>query len=86
MAGMRVERLDHLGIVAAVCQEIGLAAYLDALAGPSRASGKRRHGHSGHDSEWARLQQSSPVSGVAVLRHQARRAFVGSRHQGRTSA
>ena len=25
------ERLDHLGIVAGVCQEIGLAAYLDAL-------------------------------------------------------
>jgi Domain of unknown function (DUF4277) len=36
MAGMRVERLDHLGIVAGVCQEIGLAAYLDALAGPSQ--------------------------------------------------
>jgi hypothetical protein len=35
MAGVRVERLDHLGIVAGVCQEIGLAAYLDALAGPS---------------------------------------------------
>ncbi len=24
------ERLDHLGIVAEVCQEIGLAAWLDA--------------------------------------------------------
>ncbi len=36
MARMRVERLDHLGIVAGVCQEIGLAAYLDALAGPSQ--------------------------------------------------
>lgn len=36
MTGMRVERLDHLGIVAGVCQEIGLAAYLDALAGPSQ--------------------------------------------------
>jgi hypothetical protein len=35
MAGMRVERLDHLGIVAGVRQEIGLAAYLDALAVPS---------------------------------------------------
>jgi Domain of unknown function (DUF4277) len=35
MAGLRVERLDHLGIVAGVCQEIGLTAYLDALAGPS---------------------------------------------------
>jgi hypothetical protein len=36
MAGMRVERLDHLGIVAGVCQEIGLAEYLDALAWPSQ--------------------------------------------------
>jgi transposase len=35
MEGMRVERLDHLGIVAGVRQGIGLAAYLDALAGPS---------------------------------------------------
>jgi hypothetical protein len=35
-AGMRVERLDHLGIVAGICREIGLAAYLDALAGPSQ--------------------------------------------------
>ena len=33
MVGMRIERLDHLGIVAGVCSEIGLAAYLDALAG-----------------------------------------------------
>ena len=24
------ERLDHLGIVAGVCQELGVAAYLDA--------------------------------------------------------
>jgi transposase len=33
---MRVERLDHLGIVAGICREIGLAEYLDALAGPSQ--------------------------------------------------
>jgi transposase len=33
--GMRIERLDHLGIVAGVCEEIGLAAYLDAFAGPN---------------------------------------------------
>ncbi len=30
---MRIERLDHLGIVAGVCEEIGLAGYLDARAG-----------------------------------------------------
>jgi transposase len=33
---MRVERLDHLGIVAGICREIGLAEYLDALAGPNQ--------------------------------------------------
>ena len=26
------ERLDHLGVVAGVCEEIGLAAHLDRLA------------------------------------------------------
>ncbi len=36
MQGVRVERLDHLGIVAGMCREIGLAAYLDALAGPTQ--------------------------------------------------
>jgi len=30
------ERLDHLGIVAGVCQEIGLAEFLDAQAAGSR--------------------------------------------------
>src|SRR5499427_5432931 len=36
MRGVRVERLDHLGIVAGICREIGLAEYLDALAGPTQ--------------------------------------------------
>src|SRR5262245_63558886 len=36
MPGVRVERLDHLGIVAGMCREIGLAAYLDGLAGPTQ--------------------------------------------------
>jgi hypothetical protein len=27
------ERLDHLGIVAGVCEEIGIAVYVDQLAG-----------------------------------------------------
>jgi transposase len=36
MGSMRVERLDHLGIVAGICREIGLAEYLDARAGPSQ--------------------------------------------------
>jgi transposase len=33
---MRIERLDHLGIVAGICREIGVAAYVDALAGPNQ--------------------------------------------------
>jgi transposase len=36
MQGVRVERLDHLGIVAGICREIELAEYLDGLAGPSQ--------------------------------------------------
>jgi transposase len=36
MKGVRVERLDHLGIVAGICREIGLAEYLDGLAGPTQ--------------------------------------------------
>ena len=28
MPSMRVERLDHLGIVAGICREIGLAGHL----------------------------------------------------------
>lgn len=31
MRGMRVERLEHLGIVAGICREIGLTEYLDTL-------------------------------------------------------
>jgi hypothetical protein len=55
MAGIRVQQLDHLGIVAGVCQEIGMAAYVDELGGPSRASGERGHGDRGDDSEWTGL-------------------------------
>jgi transposase len=36
MKGVSVERLDHLGIVAGICREIGLAEYLDGLAGPTQ--------------------------------------------------
>jgi len=36
MGSMHVERLDHLGIVAGICREIGLAEYLDGLAGPTQ--------------------------------------------------
>jgi transposase len=36
MKSLTGERLDHLGVVAGVCREIGLAAQLDALAGPNQ--------------------------------------------------
>jgi transposase len=34
----RTERLDHLGIVAGVCQEVGIAEWLDERAGEDRRS------------------------------------------------
>src|SRR5260370_39707595 len=36
----QTERLDHLGIVAGVCQEAGIAEWLDKQAGESRRSGR----------------------------------------------
>src|SRR5262245_1760844 len=36
MGSMRVERLDHLGIVAGICREVGLAEYLGALGGTNQ--------------------------------------------------
>jgi uncharacterized protein DUF4277 len=33
---VRVEQLDHLGIIAGVCREIGLAEDLDGLAGSAQ--------------------------------------------------
>jgi hypothetical protein len=34
----QIERLDHLGIVAAVCQQAGIAQWLDERAGEQRRS------------------------------------------------
>ncbi len=66
------ERLDHLGIVAGVCQEIGLAAWLDAQDPGNRKPGKRRNGHRRHDPEWLRLQQPAALFGAAVFCQQTR--------------
>ena len=65
------ERLDHLGIVAGVCQEIGLAAWLDAQDPTNRKPGECGNCNSGDDSQWIRTQQSATVSGSPVLREQA---------------
>jgi hypothetical protein len=64
------ERLDHLGIVAGVCQEIGLAAWLDAQDPGNRKPRECGDGNSSDDPEWLRIQQSAIVSGAAVLRQQ----------------
>jgi hypothetical protein len=64
------ERLDHLGLVAGVCQEIGLAAWLDAQDPGNRKPRECGNSNSRHDSQWVRVQQSATVSGAAVLREQ----------------
>ncbi len=65
------ERLDHLGIVAGVCQEIGLAAWLDAQDPTNRKPGERGNRNGGDDSQWIRVQQSATVPGSPVLHEQA---------------
>jgi len=61
------ERLDHLGIVAGVCQEIGRAAWLDAQAPENRKPRERGKGNGGDGAQWVRVQQSTIVFGAAVL-------------------
>jgi hypothetical protein len=61
------ERLDHLGIVAGVCQEIGLAAWLDEQDPTNRKPGERRNGNDRYDPEWIRFQQSSTLFGSSVF-------------------
>ncbi len=73
------ERLDHLGIVAGVCQEIGLAAVLDAQDPGNRKPGKRGNGDRRHDPEWIGVQQPTAVFGAAVLCQQTRRALARTR-------
>ena len=61
------ERLDHLGIVAGVCQEIGLAAWLDAEDPGSRKPRERGNGDGCDDFERLGVQQPTIVFGTAVL-------------------
>ena len=49
------ESLDHLGIVAGVCQEIGLAAWLDAPVPGTRKPRERGNGNSRHGAQWVWL-------------------------------
>jgi hypothetical protein len=64
------ERLDHLGIVAGVCQEIGLAAWLDAQEPEHRQQvsvGTATVNNGRHGAQWLGVQQSAIVSSAAVL-------------------
>ena len=65
------ERLDHLGIMAGVCQEIGLAASLDEQNPTNRKPDGPGNGHNRDNPQWVRFQQSSTVSGVPGLCQQA---------------
>jgi hypothetical protein len=56
------ERLDHLGIVGGVYQEIGLAAWLDAQDPSNRKPGECGNGNGCDDSKWLRVQHMIEVS------------------------
>ena len=66
------ERLDHLGLVAGVCQEIGLAGWLDAQEPGNRKPGERGNSNRGNDTERIRREPPTVVSGAAVLCEQTR--------------
>ena len=66
------ERLDHLGIVAGVCQEIGLAAWLDAQDPGNRKPRECGYGNGRDDPEWIGQKPPAVVFGAAVLREQTR--------------
>jgi hypothetical protein len=76
------ERLDHLGIVAGVCQEIGLAAWLDAQDPSHRKPRERGNSNGRDDFERLGVQQPTIVFSATVLREQTGRAtarVLGSR-------
>ena len=61
------ERLDHLGIVAGVCQEIGLARWLDAQDPTNRKPGEHGNRNGSHDSQRIRVEPPAGVFGAAVF-------------------
>src|SRR5215467_14544005 len=88
MTRMRVERLDHLGIVAGVCQEIGLAfsnrrLYLvpqffatkpvEHLLGPGITAEQLHDDCLGRTLDW--LYEHDPTALFAGIARQARQRF-----------
>ncbi len=57
------ERLDHLGIVAGVCQEIGLAAWLDG----QEPSNRKPAECDSDDPQWLRMKP--PAIGFLTVIH-----------------
>src|SRR5215470_9129131 len=64
------ERLDHLGIVAGVCQEIGLASRLDAQEPGNRKPRECGNRNGSHDSQRVGVEPPAIVLNPAVLREQ----------------
>jgi Domain of unknown function (DUF4277) len=62
-----VEHLNHLGIVAEVCREIGVAEWLNAQDPTSRQQVPVGTATVAMVRERTRLEQSAVVPGVAVL-------------------
>ena len=65
-----IRNLDHLGLVAALCRELGIARMIDALL-PKTPPFKVSHGealYGRHDSERPRLSQQHPAHVPAILR------------------
>jgi Domain of unknown function (DUF4277) len=62
-----VEHLNHLGIVAEVCREIGVAEWLNAQDPTSRQRVSVGTATVAMVRERTRLEQSAVVPGVAVL-------------------
>jgi hypothetical protein len=62
------ERLDHLGMVAGVCQEIGLASWRDAQDPGNRKPRECGNGDRGDGAQWMRVEPPAVVFGAAVLR------------------
>ena len=64
------ERLDHLGIVAGVCQKIGPSARARCPRVRQSSTSERGNSNGSNGAQWIGLQQSAVISGAAVLREQ----------------
>lgn len=78
------ERLDHLGIVAGVCEEIGLASWLDKQDPTNRKPDECGNGHDGDDPQWAGMEPPPTVAGAAVFCRASRSSICWAKGSRRT--